>query len=253
MLYDRQRRSREAIGARDRGADGRDARCGPTMIPRIIAGQGTAGLEIVEQAKAQGLESRVALVPCGGGGLIAGCALAPDGRVSRHRDLRGRAGRPRRYAALARSRRTRRQCAGRHVDLRCAAAADAGRADVRGQPAAPGRRSHRERRRGAERDRVRVPSPEAGGRAGRGGRARGPGGKLALEGRTAVVVLSGGNVDPALFAAAITGAGRSARQPLSRRAPCDKKVDSRFVPLARNRSEADRSQPEVAPPEMTRA
>ena len=29
-------------------------------------------------------------------------------------------------------------------------------------------------------------------------------GKLALEGRTAALVLSGGNVDPALFAAAIT-------------------------------------------------
>jgi threonine dehydratase len=30
-------------------------------------------------------------------------------------------------------------------------------------------------------------------------------GKLALEGRTVAVVLSGGNVDPALFADAITG------------------------------------------------
>jgi threonine dehydratase len=30
-------------------------------------------------------------------------------------------------------------------------------------------------------------------------------GKLALEGRTVAVVLSGGNVDPALFVAAITG------------------------------------------------
>ena len=33
-------------------------------------------------------------------------------------------------------------------------------------------------------------------------------GKLALERRTAAVVLSGGNVDPALFAAAITGRSR---------------------------------------------
>ena len=48
----------------------------------IVAGQGTAGLEIVEQAQ----ELRTVLVPTGGGGLLAGVAIAvktlrPDVRV----------------------------------------------------------------------------------------------------------------------------------------------------------------------------
>jgi threonine dehydratase len=74
-LYDRATESREEIGA------ALAARTGAALIkpyddPRIIAGQGTVGLELAEQAKAWGLELDVALAPCGGGGLIAGCALA---------------------------------------------------------------------------------------------------------------------------------------------------------------------------------
>lgn len=76
VLYDRQTQSREAIGHRmsvERGA---------TLVPsyddpHIIAGQGTVGLEIVEQSTALvGTAPDAVLVPCGGGGLIAGCALA---------------------------------------------------------------------------------------------------------------------------------------------------------------------------------
>jgi len=49
----------------------------------VIAGQGTAGLEIAAQAKAMGATLDTAVVPCGGGGLIAGTstaltALCPD-------------------------------------------------------------------------------------------------------------------------------------------------------------------------------
>ena len=44
----------------------------PYDDPLIIAGQGTAGLELIEQAG--GVE--LLLAPVGGGGLIAGCALA---------------------------------------------------------------------------------------------------------------------------------------------------------------------------------
>jgi threonine dehydratase len=44
--------------------------------PHIIAGQGTAGLEIVEQAKALGLTLDKVLSPVGGGGLIAGVSTA---------------------------------------------------------------------------------------------------------------------------------------------------------------------------------
>ena len=44
--------------------------------PHIIAGQGTVGLEIVEQAQALGLELDRVLSPVGGGGLIAGVSTA---------------------------------------------------------------------------------------------------------------------------------------------------------------------------------
>ncbi len=44
--------------------------------PYIIAGHGTVGLEIAEQAKDAGAALDAVLVPCGGGGLISGVALA---------------------------------------------------------------------------------------------------------------------------------------------------------------------------------
>jgi threonine dehydratase len=74
-LYDRRRESREAIGAEIAERTGA-ALIRPYDDPRIIAGQGTAGLETVEQARDRGIRIDVALAPCGGGGLIAGCALA---------------------------------------------------------------------------------------------------------------------------------------------------------------------------------
>lgn len=54
----------------------------PFDDPRIIAGQGTVGLEILEQAP----EASVVLCPVGGGGLISGVAVAvkherPDTRI----------------------------------------------------------------------------------------------------------------------------------------------------------------------------
>ncbi len=71
VLYDRQREDREAIAARIAGETG------ATVVPpfddaAIVAGQGTAGLEIAEQWP----EVELALVPVGGGGLIAGIATA---------------------------------------------------------------------------------------------------------------------------------------------------------------------------------
>ncbi|MFP4323432.1 MAG: threo-3-hydroxy-L-aspartate ammonia-lyase [Anaerolineales bacterium] len=47
----------------------------PYDHPLIIAGQGTAALELFEEVP--GLEAL--LVPCGGGGLLSGCALAASG------------------------------------------------------------------------------------------------------------------------------------------------------------------------------
>ena len=44
--------------------------------PHIIAGQGTCGLELAEQAGKQNLDLQLLLSPCGGGGLIAGTSIA---------------------------------------------------------------------------------------------------------------------------------------------------------------------------------
>lgn len=70
ITYDRVRESREAIGAR------LSAERGLTLIKpfddvNVIAGQGTAGLEIGEE-----IEPDIALVPASGGGLASGVALA---------------------------------------------------------------------------------------------------------------------------------------------------------------------------------
>jgi threonine dehydratase len=74
-LYDRTRESREAIGAEIAARTGA-ALVKPYDDPRIIAGQGTAGLELARQAREQGARLDAALIPCGGGGLIAGCGIA---------------------------------------------------------------------------------------------------------------------------------------------------------------------------------
>ncbi|MCW8307405.1 threonine/serine dehydratase [Acidiphilium sp. PA] len=67
----------------DRAAIGRDiaARTGAALIPPfehadVIAGQGTLALELVADARAAGVELDIMLVCTGGGGLTAGCALA---------------------------------------------------------------------------------------------------------------------------------------------------------------------------------
>src|SRR5216110_772235 len=81
VLYDREREDREAIGqrlARDRGL----TLIPPYDHPHIIAGQGTAARELIEEAGALDY----LFVPCGGGGLLSGSAIAakamaPDCRV----------------------------------------------------------------------------------------------------------------------------------------------------------------------------
>jgi threonine dehydratase len=42
----------------------------------VIAGQGTAGAEIVEDCQARGIDPQVVVIPCSGGGLTAGITLA---------------------------------------------------------------------------------------------------------------------------------------------------------------------------------
>jgi threonine dehydratase len=74
VFYDRRTESREGIAARI--ADESGATVVPSFDdPAIVAGQGTAGLEIVEQMPE--LVRRI-VIPCGGGGLAAGIALAAE-------------------------------------------------------------------------------------------------------------------------------------------------------------------------------
>ena len=80
-LYDRQREDREAIAGRlcaERGA----TLVKPFDDPGIIAGQGTVGLEIAEDAKRFGIDLDAVLAPCSGGGLVSGIALALQGSGS---------------------------------------------------------------------------------------------------------------------------------------------------------------------------
>lgn len=75
VFYDRLTESREAISAAiaaERGA---------VMVPafddpHIMAGQGTVGLEIVQQAQALGASLDAVIAPCSGGGLLSGIATA---------------------------------------------------------------------------------------------------------------------------------------------------------------------------------
>ena len=90
ILYDRYTEDREALGRRIA------AERGMTLVPPydhadVMAGQGTAALELIAQVRelapaAEGPELDLLLVCVGGGGLISGCAtvakhLLPDCRV----------------------------------------------------------------------------------------------------------------------------------------------------------------------------
>lgn len=83
VTYDRATESREKIAASLAGA--RNAALVPSFDdPWIIEGQGSAAIEAAAQMKAQGLPSPTqVIVPCGGGGLAAGIALAlPDATIT---------------------------------------------------------------------------------------------------------------------------------------------------------------------------
>jgi threonine dehydratase len=84
VLYDRTREDRDAIGA------ALAAERGLTLIkpydePQVIAGQGTIGLELLDQAAAAGIGAADVITCCGGGGLTAGVALALEGSALRVR------------------------------------------------------------------------------------------------------------------------------------------------------------------------
>ena len=78
ISYDRRTEDRAAL------ADAHVARTGAVLVPpfehpHVIAGQGTLALELVQDAGAVGLRMDSLLVCTSGGGLVAGCALAVEG------------------------------------------------------------------------------------------------------------------------------------------------------------------------------
>ncbi len=82
IAYDRGREDREAVAARFMAEHG-GTLVHPYNDPYVIAGQGTIGLEIVEQCTELHLVPDAVLVPCGGGGLSAGVGLAVRTEVPR--------------------------------------------------------------------------------------------------------------------------------------------------------------------------
>jgi len=74
-LYDRVNDDREEIARKITSQNG------AVIVPpydqrEIIAGQGTVGLEIAQQCAAMGIVPNSVIVPCSGGGLVAGCSIA---------------------------------------------------------------------------------------------------------------------------------------------------------------------------------
>ena len=75
IAYDRALENREKVAARILATEG-GTLVHPYNDPNVIAGQGTVGLEIVADAAAAGIVPDAVLVPCSGGGLLAGIGVA---------------------------------------------------------------------------------------------------------------------------------------------------------------------------------
>jgi threonine dehydratase len=197
--YDRVKEDRDAIARRiceERNA----AFVHPFDDPNVMAGQGTVGLELMEQAKAYGVVPDAVLAPASGGGLIGGISVAVK-KANPHTEVLSVE--PAGFDDLARSLRS-------------------------------GKRETNERMSGSICDALMAPSPGeitfaiaqrnlSGGLAITDAEARDavrfafeelklvvePGGAAALaavltgrlpvQGRTVAVVLSGGNIDPQVF------------------------------------------------------
>jgi threonine dehydratase len=77
-FFDRRTTDRETLAASLAEARGGTV-LPPFDHPDVIAGQGSLALELIEDARAAGLTMDALAVCTGGGGLIAGCALAAEG------------------------------------------------------------------------------------------------------------------------------------------------------------------------------
>ena len=205
VLYDRERESREEIAARiasERGA---------TLIPPydhalVIAGQGTVGREIVEELAALKLKPDLVLVPASGGGLVAGIALAVK---QNHPAARIMTVEPAGFDDHARSFRSgRREKNAKLAGSICDAllAPEPGEITFAitrrlvGEGLVVSEAEVRAAIAFAFRELKLVLEP-----AGAAALAALLAGKVEVEDKVAVLVLSGGNVDPELFASAIGG------------------------------------------------
>ena len=99
VLYDRATEDRDAIGARI-ASERSLTLIKPYDDPQVIAGQGTVGLELAEQAHEAGIAEAPVFVCCGGGGLSSGIALALAARAP---GLKVRTAEPQGFDDMARS------------------------------------------------------------------------------------------------------------------------------------------------------
>jgi threonine dehydratase len=198
VLFDRYTEDREAIATRLASESGA-VTVKPFDDPLIMAGQGTAGLEIVQQAGEQRID--VLLSPCGGGGLIAGLGAALK---AHHPDIEVYAVEPRDFDDTARS-----LAQGVRVGNPSEARSicDSLLSPMPGELTFAVNSRQLTGALGVSDDEARQAMAfafehlklvvEPGGAVALAALLSG---KLALEGRTAAVVLSGGNVDPHSFA-----------------------------------------------------
>lgn len=204
ITYDRVREDREAI-ARAIAAEHGWPVCPPFDDADVIAGQGTCALEIVASLKALGVAPDIALVCASGGGLAAGVALAlhadyPKAEVypvepEGHDDIAQSLKAGRRVANAPGVRSIADALMAQEMGVlpfevaqtHFAGALAVSDAEIK---AAMAMAFHRLKL-----------VVEPGGAA---ALAAALSGKIDLQGKTAVAILSGGNVDPALFAEAIS-------------------------------------------------
>ena len=211
----RRARRRATTRARSRARSGSRHENGATLVPafddpRVIAGQGTIGLEMLAQTAADPLDTIV--VPVGGGGLIAGIAVAVKA-MAPERAGRRRAGRGL-HGHVARARPRRRRPTGGPTIAEGIAVAEPGRADARDRGRA--RRRHRRRvgatNRGGDRARRRDREDDRR-RRGRGRARRAPrASRRRSAAERSAVVLSGGNIDARMLSSVLLRAlARSGR------------------------------------------
>ena len=142
VTYDRYTEDRAAIGARiaaERGA----TLIPPYDSPPVIAGQGTTALELIEETGPLDL----LLVCVGGGGLLAGCAVAATALSPGVEIIGVEPAAGRRLGAIRRRRGARPPAGGAADDRRWPADRDPRRADLRHRPTAAERHRARHRRR----------------------------------------------------------------------------------------------------------